>query len=215
MRRRHPGFRLSVGEQRVCPSVVPNAGCALSARRLPVIDAIGNKAAARRLMKAPRRAGGARLKRTGRHGRRGGAPWEQLGYPVLVKAAAGGGGRGMRRAYSADELPAAFAPLRRRRCPALATGEMYLEKLIVNPRHIEFQILADSHGHVVHLGGRDCSIQRKNQKLMEEAPSKALTPSLREAMGQAAVEAARAARLKARGRWNSSWTARGISTSSR
>ena len=76
---------------------------------------------------------------------------------------------------------------------------MYLEKLIVNPRHIEFQILADSHGHVVHLGERDCSIQRKNQKLMEEAPSKALTPSLREAMGQAAVEAARAAGYQSAG----------------
>lgn len=90
----------------------------------------------------------------------------------------------MRRAYTPEELPSAFSTAQTEAEACFGDGELYLEKLIVNPRHIEFQILADSHGHVVHLGERDCSIQRKNQKLMEESPSKALTPSLREAMGR-------------------------------
>lgn len=117
---------------------------------------------------------------------------EEIGYPVLIKASAGGGGRGMRRVYGAKDLGESFAAARAEAVACFGDGELYLEKLVETPRHIEFQIMADRHGHVVHLGERDCSIQRKNQKLMEESPSKALTEELRREMGEAAVRAARA-----------------------
>lgn len=117
---------------------------------------------------------------------------EKIGYPVLLKASAGGGGRGMRRVYDPENLISAFEEARAEAVACFGDGEMYLEKLILNPRHIEFQILADSQGNVVHLGERDCSIQRRNQKLMEESPSRALTDELRTRMGRDAVQAARA-----------------------
>ena len=194
----HPGFGF-LSENSEFARLCTECGLRFVGPPASVIDAMGNKAAARRLMKAhgvPVVPGSEGRVDTAEEAVR---LAEQLGYPVLVKAAAGGGGRGMRRAYSADELPAAFRTAQAEALSCFGDGEMYLEKLIVNPRHIEFQILADSHGHVVHLGERDCSIQRKNQKLMEEVPSKALTPSLREAMGQAAVEAARAAGYQSAG----------------
>ena len=118
---------------------------------------------------------------------------EEIGYPVLLKASAGGGGRGMRRVDRPEELPALFQEAKREAESCFGNGALYLEKLIINPRHIEFQILADQQGNVIHLGERDCSIQRKNQKLVEESPSRALTPELRQAMGETAVAAARAA----------------------
>ena len=117
---------------------------------------------------------------------------ERVGYPVLLKASAGGGGRGIRRCDSADVLPAAYAEAKAEARACFGNGEMYLEKLVLNPRHIEFQILADRHGNVIHLGDRDCSIQRRNQKLIEEAPARCLTPALRTRMGDAAVRAAKA-----------------------
>ena len=116
---------------------------------------------------------------------------DEVGYPVLVKASAGGGGRGMRRVDRPEDLPALFQAAQSEAVACFGNGELYVEKLILHPRHIEFQILADSQGNVIHLGERDCSIQRKNQKLIEESPSRALTPQLREEMGQAAVRAAR------------------------
>ena len=117
---------------------------------------------------------------------------EQVGYPVLLKASAGGGGRGIRRCDSAQVLPAAYAEAKAEAKACFGNDEMYLEKLVLRPRHIEFQVLADRQGHVIHLGDRDCSVQRRNQKLIEEAPARCLTPELREAMGQAAVRAAKA-----------------------
>ena len=117
---------------------------------------------------------------------------ERVGYPVLLKASAGGGGRGIRRCDSAADLPSAYAEAKAEAKACFGDDEMYLEKLVLRPRHIEFQILADRQGHVIHLGDRDCSVQRRNQKLMEEAPARRLTPELRTAMGQAAVRAARA-----------------------
>ena len=99
----------------------------------------------------------------------------------------------MRRAFSPDEITAAFDTARAEAVACFGDGEMYLEKLILNPRHIEFQILADTHGHTLHLGERDCSLQRRNQKMLEESPSKALDKDLRQKMGEAAVAAARAA----------------------
>ena len=117
----------------------------------------------------------------------------QVGYPVLLKASAGGGGRGMRQVDGPEGLESAFHAAQAEAIACFGDGEMYLEKLVLSPRHIEFQIMADSQGHVVHLGERDCSIQRRRQKLIEESPSRALTPQLREEMGRAAVAAAKAA----------------------
>ncbi len=117
----------------------------------------------------------------------------KLGYPVIVKATAGGGGRGMRIAYDDASLIQGFHSARTEAENAFGDGSLYMEKYIINPRHIEFQILADNHGNVVHLGERDCSVQRRNQKLIEESPSPALNSKLREKMGTAAVKAAKAA----------------------
>ena len=117
---------------------------------------------------------------------------EQVGYPVLLKASAGGGGRGIRRCSGPAELPEALEQAKAEAETCFGNDEMYLEKLVLAPRHIEFQILADRHGNVVHLGDRDCSVQRRNQKLIEEAPARRLTPALREQTGRAAVDAARA-----------------------
>ncbi len=116
----------------------------------------------------------------------------KIGFPVMVKAAAGGGGRGMRVAHNEPSLLSAFRSARHEAEKAFGNGQVYLEKLIVNPHHIEFQIMADSHGRIIHLGERDCSIQRRNQKIIEECPSPLMTPALRKKMGQAAVKLAKA-----------------------
>ena len=118
---------------------------------------------------------------------------ERIGYPVIIKAALGGGGKGMRVANTPEEFPEAYATARKESEIAFGDGTMYIEHFVVNPRHIEFQILADSFGNVIHLGERDCSIQRNHQKMIEESPSAAVSPKLREKMGHAAVTAAKAA----------------------
>ncbi len=116
-----------------------------------------------------------------------------LGFPVLIKAAGGGGGKGMRRVDSADELESAIERARNEAAKAFSDDRVYIEKYIVNPKHIEIQILADTHGNVIHLGERECSVQRRHQKVVEECPSMALTPQLRAQMGSAAVDIAKAA----------------------
>jgi len=117
---------------------------------------------------------------------------EKIGYPVLLKAAAGGGGMGIRAAYSRADLETAIPLARREARAAFGDGTLYLERLIENPRHIEVQLLADEHGHAIHLGERECSIQRRHQKLIEEAPSRALEPALRRRICRAAVRITRA-----------------------
>ena len=116
---------------------------------------------------------------------------KRIGYPVMIKATAGGGGRGLRMAHNEPSLKSAFHSARHEAEKAFGNEQVYIEKLIVNPHHIEFQIVADSHGHMVHLGERDCSIQRRNQKVIEECPSPLMTPSLRKKMGNAAVKLAK------------------------
>ena len=117
---------------------------------------------------------------------------EQIGYPVLIKAVSGGGGKGMRVAHNGVAFQKEFGVAKAEAEKAFNDGSVYLEKFINNPRHIEFQILADSQGTVIHLGERDCSVQRRHQKLIEEAPSPFLTKELRQKMGKAAIRAAEA-----------------------
>ena len=118
---------------------------------------------------------------------------EEIGYPVIVKAALGGGGKGMRVAHTAEEFEHSFQTAQKEAQMAFGDQTMYIEHFVQRPRHIEFQILADQYGNVVHLGERDCSIQRNHQKMIEESPSVALTEELRGKMGEAAVRAAKAA----------------------
>ena len=188
----HPGFGF-LSENSEFARLCAECGIVFIGPSGDVIDAMGNKSAARTLMirnRVPVVPGSDGAVETAEDAAR---IAEKIGYPVLIKAAAGGGGRGMRRVFSPDELESSFAAARAESVACFGSGEMYLEKLILDPRHIEFQILADRHGNVIHLGDRDCSIQRRNQKMLEEAPSKALTPELREQMGAAAVAAAKAA----------------------
>src|SRR5437868_2236245 len=117
----------------------------------------------------------------------------EIGYPVMLKAAAGGGGKGMRTVRSADELRPAFDAARSEAERAFGDGELYLEKLIENPRHIEMQILADEHGNTIYLGERECSVQRRHQKVLEESPSPIVNPEMRRRMGETAVRVAQAA----------------------
>lgn len=117
----------------------------------------------------------------------------EVGYPVIIKAALGGGGKGMRVAYQENEFEAAFKTAKKESEMAFDDGQMYIEHFVEHPRHIEFQILADRYGNVVHLGERDCSVQRNHQKMIEESPSIALSEELRNAMGREAVKAAKAA----------------------
>jgi acetyl-CoA carboxylase biotin carboxylase subunit len=117
---------------------------------------------------------------------------EKIGYPVIIKASAGGGGRGMRIAQNKKELVKFLQMAQAEAKAAFGNDDVYMEKYVEEPRHIEFQILADSHGNVIHLGDRDCSIQRRHQKLIEESPSPSLTDEVRKQMGDVAVKAARA-----------------------
>jgi acetyl-CoA carboxylase, biotin carboxylase subunit len=154
------------------------------------IRVMGDKAAARRTM---REVGVPIVPGTDAIGdlEEAAAAADEIGFPVLIKAAAGGGGKGMRVARDADEFARQFNMARNEAGAAFNDDSVYLEKYLARPRHIEFQILGDRHGRLIHLGERDCSIQRRHQKLIEEAPSPALTPALRERMGEAAVRGAK------------------------
>ena len=188
----HPGYGF-LSENDAFADACAEAGIAFIGPSGDVIRAMGNKAAARKLMQSagvPVVPGSDGAVDTAQQAKE---IADRIGYPVLIKASAGGGGRGMRRVFEPDQLIPLFEEARSESVACFGSGEMYLEKLILNPKHIEFQIMADKYGSVVQLGDRDCSIQRRNQKLLEESPSKALTPELREKMGAAAVAAAKAA----------------------
>ena len=188
----HPGYGF-LSEDPAFADACAAAGAAFIGPPGDVIRTMGCKAAARKLM---REAGvpvvpGSDGPVAGPEEARAAA--DAVGYPVLLKASAGGGGRGMRRVDRPEQLEPLFHEARGEALACFGDGEMYLEKLIPDPRHIEVQILADRQGHVIHLGERECSLQRRRQKLLEESPSRALSPALREAMTAAAVAAARAA----------------------
>lgn len=188
----HPGYGF-LSENSEFARLVEQCGMVFIGPDADVIDRMGDKAAARELMQkagVPVVPGSDGLVPDAAAARE---IADRIGYPVLIKATAGGGGRGMRRVYAPEELGNAFATASAEAQSCFGDGSVYVEKLILDPKHIEFQILADKQGHVVHLGERDCSVQRRNQKMIEESPSRALTPELREKMGQAAVLAAKAA----------------------
>ena len=116
---------------------------------------------------------------------------KEMGYPVMIKASAGGGGRGMREVEEEDQLKNAFNTCRAEAETSFGNPAVYIEKLVQDPHHVEIQVLGDQHGNVIHLGERDCSLQRRHQKVLEESPSPLMTPELRKKMGQAAVDAAK------------------------
>lgn len=188
----HPGFGF-LSENAQFSRLVEECGIKFIGPKGSVIDQMGNKSMARKLMieagvpVVPGSNGSLESEEQALEVAR------EIGYPVLIKASAGGGGRGMRKAFEEAEFLQAYRTAKAEAKACFNDDEMYLEKLILNPKHIEFQILADNFGNVIHLGERDCSIQRRNQKMIEEAPSKALNASLREKMGQDAILAAKGA----------------------
>ena len=156
------------------------------------IRAMGDKASARRLAKeagVPTVPGSPGVMRDAEEGL---AVAEEIGFPVIIKATAGGGGKGMRIAHDGEQFAQLFSLAQNEALSAFGNGDVYVEKYLARPRHVEIQIIGDQHGRVIHLGERDCSVQRRHQKLIEEAPSPALTPKLRTAMGAAAVSLASA-----------------------
>ena len=157
-----------------------------------VIKLLGDKARARRAMKkagVPMLPGSPGPVESDAHAA---TMAQEIGYPVIIKAVAGGGGRGMRIVRAPGELSGAFRTAQREAEAAFGVGAVYLEKYLEHPRHIEFQVLGDHHGNLIHLGERECSIQRRHQKLIEESPSPALTDRMRRKMGAVVVDAARA-----------------------
>ena len=186
----HPGYGF-LAENAAFARAVEEAGLAWVGPPAAAIEEMGDKVRSRARM----RAAGVPVVPGSEEGVSDAAlrkEAERLGFPVLVKASAGGGGKGMARVASAAELPAALAEARRVAAAAFGDDVVYLEKLLEPARHVEFQVFADTKGNVVHLFERECSVQRRHQKIVEETPSPALEPALRAAMGQAAVDAAAA-----------------------
>jgi 3-methylcrotonyl-CoA carboxylase alpha subunit len=191
----HPGYGF-LSERPQLAAACETAGLTFIGPPADVIARMGSKLAARELMRG---AGvpvvpGATPPDQSDDGVVAAA--SEIGYPVLIKASAGGGGKGMRVVHRAAETREAATAARREALAAFGDGTLYVERLIEKPRHVEVQIFADSHGNVVHLFERDCSLQRRHQKVVEESPSPGLTPELRDQMGRAAVAAARAARYR-------------------
>lgn len=188
----HPGFGF-LSENADFVRLCNEYGIAFIGPTAEVINSMGNKSHARQTMmdaKVPVVPGTREPVYDAETGEKFA---DEIGYPVMIKASSGGGGKGMRVANTPEEFPEAYATARKESEIAFGDGTMYIEHFVVNPRHIEFQILADNQGNVIHLGERDCSIQRNHQKMIEESPSAAVSPELREKMGHAAVTAAKAA----------------------
>ncbi|MGB1274733.1 MAG: efflux RND transporter permease subunit, partial [Nannocystaceae bacterium] len=189
----HPGYGF-LSEQAAFAQACQDAGITFIGPPAPAIALMGNKSAAKRKMLD---AGVPCV--PGFHATEGSpddatlvAEATRIGFPLLVKAAAGGGGRGMRLVHRAEDLPAAITSARSEAANAFGSDQLLLERAIIDARHIEIQIFGDTHGHTIHLGERDCSVQRRHQKVIEEAPSPAVDQALRARMGAAAVDAASA-----------------------
>jgi geranyl-CoA carboxylase alpha subunit len=186
----HPGYGF-LSENAAFAAAVESAGLVFVGPPASAIEAMGDKARARRRMAAAGIAVVPGYDGDDQDEARLLAETERIGLPVMVKAAAGGGGRGMRRVENAAELPAALRSAASEAAKAFGDGRLILERAVIEPRHVEIQVFADAHGHVLHLGERDCSVQRRHQKIVEEAPSPAVDPVLRERMGAAATAVAR------------------------
>ena len=186
----HPGYGFLAENARFAQAVI-DAGLIFIGPKPETISLLGDKLLAR---ETALKAGlpvtpGARLEGIADEAALGAA--ENIGFPILVKAAAGGGGKGMRIVNSPEEFTEALEGAAREAKAAFGDGRVYIEKYLARPRHIEIQILCDYHGNAIHLGERECSIQRRHQKVIEESPSPVMTPELREEMGRAAVDIAR------------------------
>ena len=188
----HPGFGF-LSENSRFVSLCEQCNITFIGPPAEIIDRLGDKQAARNTMMA---AGVPVIPGTRQailDTKTGAEEAAKIGYPVMIKAALGGGGKGMRSAFGPEEFEHQFLTAQREALKAFGDGTMYIEKLIQKPRHIEVQILADKYGNVVHLGERDCSIQRNHQKLIEESPGVGISDELRTKMGETAVRAAKAA----------------------
>ncbi len=188
----HPGYGF-LSERASCARAVRDAGLVWIGPPAEAIEAVGSKTAARTLAEqagVPVVPGTMVALQTVQQAAEAA---ERFGYPILLKAAAGGGGKGMRVVREASELASSLEAAQREARAAFGDDAVYVEKFVDRPRHIEIQVLADAHGTVCTLGERECSVQRRHQKIIEEAPSVAVSPALRQAMGETAIRAARAA----------------------
>jgi len=194
----HPGYGF-LSENSEFARRCQDAGLVFIGPSVEAIEVMGNKAAAKRLMldaEVPCVPGYQGEDQSDAIFVQKGA---EIGFPIMVKAAAGGGGKGMRLVQAAENLPAALLAARSEAMNAFGSDELILERAVIRPRHVEIQVFGDSDGNVVHLGERDCSMQRRHQKVVEESPSPAVNPALRQAMGDAAINAAKAIRYQGAG----------------
>ena len=191
----HPGFGF-LSENSKFARMCEKCGIKFIGPSHEVIDCMGNKSAARNTMIVAGVPVVPGSKEPILEVTKGKAAAAKVGYPVMIKAASGGGGRGMRIAVNEEEFESQFMTAQREAEKGFSDPTMYIERYVEGPRHIEFQILADAYGNVVHMGERDCSVQRRHQKMIEESPSPAISEKLRAKMGEAAIKAAKAAKYE-------------------
>ncbi|MEG1027075.1 MAG: acetyl-CoA carboxylase biotin carboxylase subunit [Oscillospiraceae bacterium] len=187
----HPGFGF-LSENAAFARNCERCGLTFIGPKAKSIELMGDKAKAKKTMRdagVPVVPGSDGVVKTVEEAK---AIAKDIGYPIMIKASAGGGGRGIRLVGVEEELEPAMNAAKSEALNFFGNDDIYIEKFIINPRHVEIQILADQYGNVIHLGERDCSMQRRNQKVLEESPCPVMTPSLREKMGEAAVKAAKA-----------------------
>lgn len=189
----HPGFGF-LSENSKFAKMCEESNIKFIGPSYKIIDLMGNKSNAKELMRSagvPVIPGSDRSLTSVTQAKQ---LAEKIGFPIMLKAAAGGGGKGIRLVNSMDELESSYNIVKQEAKVSFNDDEVYMEKFIENPRHVEIQILADEHGNVIHLGERDCSVQRRNQKILEESPSTILDEKLRKKMGEAAIKAAKASK---------------------